>query len=347
MKKTILFLLLLCAAPVPAHAGDAAQETPNVLVSTSVVHQGELPDQVTAYGTAEPLPGGATTISLLRAGQVEKLSVSAGQAVKQGDALLDFISDPAALLAYNQAVAALAAAQKEQTRLQQLVKQRLATSAQLAQADKSVSDAQAALAAAKSQGGDIKTQTLTAPFDGIATRISVGSGDRVSANAPLLQLSHRGGLGVALGLPLEECAGLHVGDVVHLRSLDAKTPPIEGRIAVIAGMIDPQTRLVKILVALPTSAPSGTVQGEQFRAAIERGSFSGVVVPRDTVLKDAKGAYIFQIEDGKAVRVDVHIVGENGGEYAIAGSIDPQEKIVTLGDYELKNGEGVRESSAQ
>jgi hypothetical protein len=69
--------LIIFALFTPALAlGD---DQPSVLVTAQEVHQGSLPQIVTAYGLVEPLPDGATNISLLRAGQVEKLSVIVGE----------------------------------------------------------------------------------------------------------------------------------------------------------------------------------------------------------------------------------------------------------------------------
>ncbi|HUY68181.1 MAG TPA: efflux RND transporter periplasmic adaptor subunit [Alphaproteobacteria bacterium] len=348
MKYLCLLLMIILAFPVMTHADDddapdVSYGAPSVLVTSMPVEKGNLPDSVTGYGTVEPLPNGSTKISELRAGQIVKLDVSLGQKVQQDSPLLDFTSDPAAMLAYNQAVAALAAARNEQSRTRQMLEQHLATQLQIAQADKAVADARAALAAQKSQGGGKQSETITAPYDGVITGITVSTGDRVQANAPLLQLAHNGGLGVALGLPLDQCASVHTGDVVHLQSLDAGGTEVDGRVAVVASMLDPKTRLVKIVVALPQKKSAAVLQGEQFRATIERGEFSGIIVPRDAVLKDKKGPYIFQIDGNKAARVDVRIVGESGNQYVIAGPIDAQKKIVTSGNYELKDGMAIRE----
>lgn len=336
MRIWLILFALFISAPV------LADEQPSVLISSEAVHQGSLPQIVTAYGIVEPLPDGATNISLLRAGQVEKLSVSLGQQVKQGDTLLTFVSDPATLLAYNQAVTALDAAKKEQTRTQQLLAQHLATQSQMTQANKAASDAEAALDVEKKQGSDLKTQTLSAPYDGTVTNISVNSGDRVVANAVLLQLAHGSGLAVGLGLPLDDRANIQTGQPVQLTALDAEKPAITGNVGFVANMLDPKTRLVKILVTLPSDAAAGLIAGEQFRADIEIAKLTGVIVPRQSVLKDDKGPYIFQVNGDKAARTDVKIVGESGDDYVIDGNIDAKKEIITAGNYELKDGGLVR-----
>lgn len=348
MKRIVLMLLLMLAASAYAEDDEARAQAqpPSYLVTSIAVHKGDLSDQIVAYGIVTPLPDGAITLSLLRAGQVDRLMVSVGQVVKQGDALLDFVSNPGALLSYEQAVSALAAAQEEQARIQQLVGQHMATTAQLARANKGVSDAQAALESERTQGGDKKTEALVAPFDGVITSVNVNSGDRVQANAPLLQLAHRGGLGVTLGLSLDEIAGVRAGDAVHLQSLDGGGPTIDGKVAVVSRILNRKTRLVNVIVALPIEKLPNVVQGEQFRAIIERGKFVGFIVPRSAVLKSDRGAYVFQIDQGKAIRVNVHVLGENGDKYAIEGQIDPQRRLVTTGNYELEEGDRIREGAA-
>ncbi|MDP9126747.1 MAG: efflux RND transporter periplasmic adaptor subunit [Pseudomonadota bacterium] len=323
----------------------ALAEEPSVLITTQEVHQGSMPQIVTAYGTVEPLPDGVTNISMQRAGQVASLSVAPGQQVQQGDVLLSFTSDPAALLAYDQAVTALEAATKEQSRVRQLLAQRLATQSQLTQANKALSDAQSTLEVEKKEGSDLKTQILKAPYDGTVTNISVNSGDRVAANAVLLQLTHGSGLAVGLGLPLNDRAHLQIGQPVQLHPLDTAKPAVAGNVAFVGNMLDPKTRLVKVQVTIPSEAAKDLVAGEQFQAEIEVGKLTGTIVPRQSVLNDDRGSYIYQVNGDQAARTGVKLVGESGGDYVIDGPIDVKKEIITEGNYELKDGGHVRTSS--
>lgn len=337
MKRIWLTLFVLFIS-----ARAFADERSSVLIAAEQVHQGSLPQIVTAYGTVEPLPDGATNISLLRAGRVDKISVNLGQQVKQGDTLLTFTSNLSTLLTYDQAVTALDAAKKEQARTQRLLTERLANQSQMTQANKAVSDAEAVLEVEKKQGSNLKTQMLSAPYDGTITNISVNSGDRVAAYAVLLQLTHGNGLAVGLGLPLDDRANIQIGQFVQLTALDVEKAAITGNVAFVGNILAPKTRLVKVLVTVPSEAATGLVSGEQFRADIEIGKLTGVIVPRQAVLKDDKGQYIFQVNGIKATRVNIKIVGESGDDYVIDGSIDATKKIVTEGNYELKDGNIVR-----
>jgi len=76
------------------------------------------------------------------------------------------------------------------------------------------------------------------------------------------------------------------------------------------------------------------------------GEYRGWIAPRKAVLTDGKGAYVFQVDAGKAVRVDVQVAGAVGEETVVTGPLDPQRALVTSGNYQLKGGEAVREDKA-
>ena len=60
------------------------------------------------------------------------------------------------------------------------------------------------------------------------------------------------------------------------------------------------------------------------------------------MLRDARGAYLFQVREGKAHRVDVQTGLERDGLIAVQGAFDTKQPIVKLGNYELQDGMAVR-----
>jgi membrane fusion protein, multidrug efflux system len=101
------------------------------------------------------------------------------------------------------------------------------------------------------------------------------------------------------------------------------------------------TRLVDVDIAV--SDPM--LQGETFRAHIETGQLQGWLVPRDAVLTDAQGAYVFQVFGGKAIRVPVSLVGTDRATAVVDGPLDPRRLLVTQGNYQLSDGMAVRMSA--
>src|SRR5260370_24160980 len=61
---------------------------------------------------------------------------------------------------------------------------------------------------------------------------------------------------------------------------------------------------------------------------------------------DKKGAFVFQVDDEHAKRVDVSLLGSDGDISVIAGDIDPQKKLVLSGNHQIADGDRVRTRQA-
>jgi hypothetical protein len=70
------------------------------------------------------------------------------------------------------------------------------------------------------------------------------------------------------------------------------------------------------------------------------------VVPRDAVLYNPKGAFIFQVDDKHAKRVYVNVLGSVGKQSVIDGDISSQLELVLKGNYQLDDGDEVRPEEA-
>jgi multidrug efflux pump subunit AcrA (membrane-fusion protein) len=81
------------------------------------------------------------------------------------------------------------------------------------------------------------------------------------------------------------------------------------------------------------------------RASLQVGTQTAVAVPRNAVLSDERGDYVFQIAAGKAQRRSVTRRLESEGYVAIEGLADLGQPVVTVGNYELHDGMAVREST--
>jgi membrane fusion protein (multidrug efflux system) len=331
----LLPCMLLVAEPL-AHAQDAA----SVAVQTVVPRSGAVPDVVTAYGSAAPALDGGMTLSLQQEGRVLAIAVTPGETVHAGERLLDFGASAAAIATYQQAVSALAVAKTQRAHVAQLLAQQLATRDQLAQADKAMADAQAALDALQREGADRPTQALTAPFDGIVATIPVAQGDRVPPGAALLTLTRLDGLVVTVGIDPSDRDRVRPGQHVHLVPLGAGRL-LDGQILRVDGVLNPKTRLIDADVSVP---PSSVISGAAFRADITVGQLTGWIVPHDAVLTDDKGAYVFQVAGDTASRVDVSVAGSSGNDDVVDGKLDPRQPLVVQGNYQLSDRAKVRPS---
>ena len=320
----------------------SADEPQSVAVKTEQPRQGVVPDVLVAYGSARPALGGGMTLSFQQDGRVLAIAVTPGEAVHEGDKLLDFGASASAISTYQQAVHSLTAARQQRNQAAQLLKQQLATRDQLAQADKAVADAQAAVDALRREGADLASRTLTAPFDGIVATIPVAPGDRVQPGATLMTITRLDGLVVTVGIDPAERLRVRPGEPVHLTPMSVGGP-LDGRIVRIDGTLNPRTRMLDADVGV---APGAVISGTAYRADITVGQFKGWIVPHDAMLSDAKGEYLFQVNGSTASRVDVKLVGTAGNDDIVQGSLDPQRPIVVQGNYQLSNNMAVRMNGA-
>jgi len=313
----------------------------SVLVETQPVKLGTIADTLTAYGTAAPAINGGMTLSVQAEGRVMHIAVTPGEAVHKGQTLMEFRLSAAASSTYEQAVTALKAAKEEQTRITRLLGQQLATRDQKVIADKAAADAQAALTALERETGGKPQQTLVAPFDGVVAAIPVNQGDRIAAGAALVTITRHNGLVVTCGIEPSEVKRLKIGQAVRIKPLSGDAEVIAGKLSRIDRSLNPKTRLVDADVVVDDEL----IQGQAFRAQIEVGELKGWIVPRDAVLDDDEGTYVFQVAGDKAKRVKVKRVGTDDESTAVDGPLDAKLEVVTVGNYQLEDGGAVRKEA--
>jgi membrane fusion protein, multidrug efflux system len=340
----VLQVALACVLVFACAAADEPEESGSVLVTTATPVHGSLPDTLLAYGSAAPGTSGAMTLSVPAEGRVMHLAVTAGEPVRAGQALLQFELAPAASARHSQAVSALELARKEQATTQRLLARQLATKDQTAQAAKAVSDAESSLVALDAEDGGAVVQILKAPFSGVVSAMPVAQGDRVAAGAPLLTLTREEGLVITVGIEPAVRRKLQVGAAAQLQSLSPGELPLRGSVIRIDRVLNAKTRLVDVDIKPALAAAADLLEGAAYRATIETGSLEGWIVPRDAVLGDEKGAYVFQVAGDKAVRIPVKRLGGNADQSVIDGAIDVTRPLVTAGNYQLSDGAAVRTS---
>lgn len=346
MTRRLLALALLALL--------GAAPPPSVLVTTATPRQGAIPQILTAYGTITPSPGGSQTLSLLHSGQVTRLLVTPGQPVHAGQPLLTITADPATLAAYQQATAALALARGNRARTAQALAAHLATRAQLAQADAAVATALTTLDALQREGGTAPEQTLAAPFDGMVTALAAEEGGRIAAQTPLVTIARTDRLMALVGVEPSAQRLLAPGQPAQIASLEATGALVPGQVRSVGAMFDPATRLIPVTItasppdppASPATDPPPLLAGESVRVSVQIGTLRGWLIPRDAVLTDSHGPYLFQANGNHAVRIPVSIVGAAGPTTVVAGPLDPARPLITSGGYQLDDAALIRTAAS-
>lgn len=325
---------------------------PVALVQTQFPVKKSLADTVTLYGSIQNPPQAIYNVNLPQAGQITAIYVSPGQYVRKGQALLTIKTDPQLIMNTTQAQSAVVFAQGERQRIASLVNARLATQSQLATAEKALTDAKATLHALQQQGGARETQTIHATTDAQVNSMSNQVGDRVAAATTIMQLGKTTTPQAVIGIAPDMLNRIRVGTPVSISPALAsgQAESLQGTILRTDGAINAQTGRVDIPVLLKHNLSGRWRIGVPVKAILQLDSAqqknqNGWVVPRNAVLQDQQGHYIYQVKMDRAVRVAVQLGIQTNKESMIYGQVDPKVKIVTLGNYTLKDGMRVREQT--
>ena len=341
MRRRALAIVGLLLAPWASHAETPA--APSVLIEAAAPREQILKLTVEGYGTVATSEDAVVGVSFLHAGQISLLRVRPGEVVKAGEVLLELNTDPSVTQSYEVAVAALDFAKRDLARTKTMLAQHLATNAQLAAAQKAVEDATVAVEVQRKLGNDRKTEAITAPFNGYVTALTVALGDRVQPSMTVLKLARTDRVQVMVGLEPEDAARVQTGMAAEVVPVFTPDRRLSGVVRGVTGSINPATKRLDIWVEL-TAVAQELVPGTAVSVEIVLEQHTGWVVPRDAVLHDAEGDYIFRVIGNKAERVPVKIGIETDQYTEIIGPIDNKSPIVTVGNYELQDGVGVREN---
>jgi HlyD family secretion protein len=124
---------------------------------------------------------------------------------------------------------------------------------------------------------------------------------------------------------------------VYLTGVDK---PYVGKVRLLGAIIDPQTRLGEVRIALPSDPqlrPGAFARGEVIVGKGER-----PVLPQTAVLSDDKGTYVLVVNpDNRVERRDVHVSDTNERGLVISSGLSGNERVIMTAAGFLRIGERV------
>jgi RND family efflux transporter MFP subunit len=319
-------------------------------VSVTQVGVSALPTTVTIVGTIAArydMPIGVEG----DAGRVAAIYVEAGDHVKRGQLLARLnvsvlepqVANLAASLEQAKAEAELAQAEAKRAdavgvsgALSVEETQRRHSSAVTAEAKVKVAAAQLAEGQARLDRAQVR-----APVDGtILTRnVEVGQTAAPGGEA-LFRLSEGGEVELRGQVAEQDLSLLKVGQPVSVR-LTGSSQAYEGHVRLLGAVIDPQTRLGTIRVAL--TADPNLRPGAFARAEVTISNAARVVLPQTAVLSDDKGSYVYIVNaENKVERRDVRVSGMVANGVTISDGVGAKDQVVATAGGFLQPGEMVR-----
>ena len=198
--------------------------------------------------------------------------------------------------------------------------------------------AQAQLGATRAQIGQLN---VIAPTSGLILSRNVEVGQIVSpGSGALFHLAEGGQMEMRAQLSQQDLTLIHVGMPADVRPVGA-TASVTGSVWLVAPMIDPQSRLGDVRIAIPYSTsirPGGFAE-----ARITAGSTMAPLLPQSAVLSDDSGNYVYIVNSKNEIeRRNITIGTVNDTGVTIGSGLSGTEAVVVSAGPFLSPGQKVK-----
>ena len=265
-------------------------------------------------------------------GRIDKMLVTPGQKVKEGDLLaaLDVREIRAKL---DQATPVREQAEKDLKRFTDLLAKRVITQQEFEAAESKARVARAAVTEAETMLGYAK---VTAPFEGVISRKLADVGDLATPGKPLVEMEDPAALRLEAAVPESIIDRIALGSKLGVR---IGANELEGVVREISPTADPNSRTLLVKLDLP--ATPGLRTGQFGRVAVPVAETSVLRVPASAVIRRGQMELVF-IRDGNVARLRIVKTGKPiAGEIEIVSGVNAGEQIITEKAGELIDGQPI------
>ncbi|MGA7541154.1 MAG: efflux RND transporter periplasmic adaptor subunit [Steroidobacteraceae bacterium] len=181
---------------------------------------------------------------------------------------------------------------------------------------------------------------IVAPVDGVVLTRNAEVGQIAASGGPaLFDIEDAGQVEMIGQVAEQDMADLKVGQAAGV-SMIGYSQPFQGHIWLLGAVIDPQTRLGEVRIAL---APNPALRPGAFaRASVTLARAERPVLPQTAVMADNSGSYVYVVGRGDEVQrraVAVGSVVPTG--VVIARGLSGREQVITMDGGFLHSGERV------
>lgn len=319
---------------VPAVAQTPAAPRP-VPVETVLAQVDEMADEVEALGTL--MADESVAIAPEIAGRLVKLGFREGDHVKRGQTLVELDTT---ILAQElkQAEVDLGLSRDTFERANSLVQRGSGTRVSLEQA-------QAQLAAAEVRGSlaraRLEKATITAPIDGIVGLRAVSAGTYLTPGQTIVTLANLDPIKVDFRVP--ELLLQNVGNRQRIRVRVDALPgrSFDGEVYAIDPLVDVNGRAIRLRAHIAN--PDFLLKPGLFARVTVVTAIrpDAVVVPESAVFPDGDAKALYVVEEGRAKLTRVRLGKRQPGRVEIAEGVRRGQRVVTTGQFRLRDGSPV------
>jgi len=323
-------------------------------LQTAEARKMDLVPTVAVVGTVTFDPQHVARIGTRLRGLVRNVRHFEGDAVKRGTLLAEIdspeLGEAQASVTMLQAQAE--AARRNADRERDLAEHKLTTLKESEEASANKDAVRALLSAARqkvaalagtnseSPSRALGVHALMAPLDGTIVERRISKGQLVQADHTAFVVANLDFLWVELAVFERHLAQIHEGDIVEISPMGSKTEVHRGRVAHVSSVLDEDTRSATIRVEIenknrklrPGQAVDATIHAAS--AAVH----GGTVIPSSAVTQvDGKATVFIADTPNSVAATTVKLGAASGHEQQIEEGIQPGQRVVVTGTFELKS----------
>ncbi len=351
IRSFIITALILFAFGVTTHAADAGKtrSAPPVPVRVAVVEKKLVSSQISLTGTAEAIA--KSDVASEVSGIVEYYPTKEGDFVKKGDLLARLRSTnlrlglKGAVAAGEEVKANLVNAEKELARVS-----RLKDKDSIAERnyDEAFYNHRALLQMVVRKNAEIELleyeimqKGIVAPFSGFISREHTQVGEWISAGGLVATIIDLNKIRITVDVPERYAAILHPEGKVSVLVKSISNNPLAGRIYAVLPQGNPDARTFPVRINLAN--PGFKIKSSmEVKVVFSLGDTkNALLVPKDAVVTAGSKNLVYHVTEGKALPVDVNILGYYDNNVAVEGNLQPGCKVVVRGNERLRPGQSV------
>lgn len=319
----------VAAAPAPARpAAAVAVEAARVAIGTVV-------EDLRALGSLRP--NEAVTVSTEIAGRVARIGFVEGQAVREGEVLVEL---DATILQAEAAKARsdLTLARANHARAEALASKGLGTLRARDEARAALQAAEAEVALAQAR---LQKTVIRAPLSGVIGLRAVSVGAYVTPGQRIVELADVDPLKVDFRVPELALAALRPGQPIRV-SVDALPgKSFEGEIDAIDPIVDVAGRAIRLRASIPNRKRE-LLPGlfARVQIVVERRE-EALLVPESAVFAEGNERFVYRVRDGRAARTAVQLGQRRPGQVEVRKGLARGDVVVTAGHQKLRDGAAV------
>lgn len=345
------FLIILLFMHVSYAKGQTNKpDQPPIPVRPAFVQEKTVAEQVSLIGSTEPIAQSMVASEV--SGVVEYFPVRAGDFVNKGDVLVRLRATELKL----RLKAAKAAGERVRVNLENAEKE-LARADRLKVAD-TISEKKydealyrhrallQELLEKEAETEQLKEQviqkTVTAPFSGFVAQEHTQVGEWIDSGGAVVTLLDMSTIRITVDVPERYSVMLTPGDEVWVTIKSVSETGLSGKIHAILPQGNAASRTFPVRINLP-NPEQRLKSGMEARVAFGFGDKkSTLLVPKDAVNTSGSSKLVYVVNNGRALPVDVTILGYYDGNAAIQGDLRPGDIVVVRGNERLRPGQKVR-----